>query len=150
MTEVFFYHLQRQPIEAALPRLLERSLQRGWRALVRAASEQRLRSLDDRLWDYSDESFLPHGADGDGDPGEQPVLLTLAADNPNRANVFFALEGAGIPDDITSFERVAIMFDDADEEARAAARISWQRLKSAGHEVSYWQEDEAGRWRKRA
>ena len=39
MTEVLFYHLQRQPLEAVLPTLLEKSLERGWRALVRATIE---------------------------------------------------------------------------------------------------------------
>ena len=49
MTEVLFYHLQRQPLEAVLPTLLERSLERGWRAVVQATTDERLASLDDHL-----------------------------------------------------------------------------------------------------
>ena len=36
MAELWFYHLERGELERALPPLLEKCLQRGWRALVRA------------------------------------------------------------------------------------------------------------------
>lgn len=150
MTEVSFYHLQRQPIEAALPRLLEKSVERGWRVLVKVASEDRMAALDDRLWAYSDESFLAHGSDRDPDPDAQPILLTQGDANPNGAAALFVLEGAPIPPDISGYTRVVLMFDGADEEAVVAARVSWQVLKAAAHDVSYWQQDDSGRWQKRA
>ena len=150
LTDFAFYHLQRQPLEAALPRLLEKSVERGWRALVKVASEERLGFLDDRLWAYSDESFLPHGSDRDPDPAEHPIFLTQGDANPNGASVLFVLENAALPGDLSAYGRVAIMFDGADEPAVAAARGNWKNLKAAGHEVSYWQEDEGGRWSKRA
>ena len=45
MTEVLFYHLQRQPLEAVLPTLLVKSLERGWRAVVQATTDERLAAL---------------------------------------------------------------------------------------------------------
>ncbi|MFL4968611.1 MAG: DNA polymerase III subunit chi, partial [Xanthobacteraceae bacterium] len=39
MTEILFYHLQGQPLDRVLPNLLERSLERGWRIVVQAASD---------------------------------------------------------------------------------------------------------------
>ena len=41
-------------------------------------------------------------------------------------------------------------FDGSDEEAVAAARGQWTTLKSAGHAVTYWQQDEACRWSQKA
>ena len=61
MTEVVFYHLQRQPLEQVLPDLLERSLERGWRVVVQASSDERVEALDAHLWTYRDDNFLPHG-----------------------------------------------------------------------------------------
>ena len=84
VTEILFYHLQNQPLEAVLPNLLERSLERQWRATIQAASEEQLQALDDQPWTYSDDSFLPHGTDRDADAASQPVVLTLKAVNPNR------------------------------------------------------------------
>src|SRR5215470_777200 len=61
MTEIVFYQLQRQPLERVLPTLIEKSLERGWRVVVQAASEERVEALDAHLWTFRDDSFLPHG-----------------------------------------------------------------------------------------
>src|SRR5437588_5983500 len=93
MTEVLFYHLQRQPVERVLPALIEKSLERGWRVVVQAASEERVEALDAHLWTFRDDSFLPHGTVRQGELREQPVLLTLDDDNPNGAAVRFLIDG---------------------------------------------------------
>jgi DNA polymerase-3 subunit chi len=149
VAEVYFYHLQRQPLEAVLPRLLERSRDRGWRALVRVGSEERLAALDDHLWTYSDESFLPHGSDREADGEGQPILLTLAETNRNGAAALFLVEGAPLPDDILGYHRVMYLLDGADEDAVARARAVYRALREAGHDLSYWQQDEGGAWRKK-
>jgi DNA polymerase III subunit chi len=150
MTEVLFYHLQRQPLEAVLPTLLERSLERGWRAVVRATSDERLSALDDHLWTFSDESFLPHGTDREPDAAGQPVVLTLADRNPNGAAVLFLIEGAPLPEDAAAYQRLVLLFDGNDEDALASARAQWKSVKAAGHDATYWQQDPRGRWEKKA
>jgi DNA polymerase-3 subunit chi len=150
MTEVLFYHLQRQPLEAVLPTLLERSLERGWRVLVRATTDERLSALDDHLWTYTDESFLAHGTDSEPDAAEQPIVLTASERNPNGAAILFLVEGAPVPDDAAVYQRLVLLFDGNDEEALAAARAQWKHVKEAGHEATYWQQDARGRWEKKA
>ncbi len=149
VTDVHFYHLQRQSLEAVLPTLLTKSRERGWRALVKIDSEQRLVSLDDHLWSFSDESFLPHGTDREADPGDQPILLTQGDENRNGAVILFLAEGAAPPPDLGGYERVVLMLDGRDEDAVAAARESWRGFRDAGHAVTYWQQDEDGRWQRR-
>ena len=56
-TEIYFYHLERRSLEDVLPTLLERSFERGWRAAVQAASEERVEALNTLLWTYREESF---------------------------------------------------------------------------------------------
>ena len=111
MSEVHFYHLQHQSLEAVLPNLLARSRQRGWRALVRATSDERLAALDDHLWSFSDESFLAHGTDREPDAAEQPILLTLGDRNSNEAAVLFLVDGADLLPSIAGFERVILLLD---------------------------------------
>jgi DNA polymerase-3 subunit chi len=149
VTEVLFYHLQRQPLEAVLPTLLEKSLERGWRALVRATTDERLSALDDHLWTYSDESFLPHGTEREPDAAEQPVVLTLSNRNPNGAAILFLIEGAPVPEDASSYQRLVLMFDGNDQDAVAAAREQWKAVKGGGHDATYWQQDGRGRWEKK-
>lgn len=150
MTEVHFYHLQRQTLESVLPTLLLRARERGWRALVKLASPERLAALDDHLWSFSDESFLPHGTEAEPDPADQPVLLTVGDTNRNGAAMLVLVEGAAWPPDLAGYERVALLLDARDEAAVAAAREDWRRLRSGGHPVSYWAQDDEGRWRNRA
>ena len=147
--EVHFYHLQREPLETALPKLLQKTLERGWRAVVQATSAERLAALDDHLWTFSDESFLPHATDREPDAAEQPVVLTLAETNPNAAAVRFLVEGAPVPGEAAEYQRLVVLFDGNDEEALAAARAEWKAVKAAGHDATYWQQDARGRWEKK-
>jgi DNA polymerase-3 subunit chi len=149
MTEVYFYHLEQRRLDDVLPTLLERSLERGWRAAVQAASEERVEALSTLLWTYSEESFLPHGTARDGHPEMHPVFLTTSEDNPNGAQVRFLVDGAELGD-TSPYARVVFIFDGSDADAVARARVEWQAAKASGHAVSYWQQDETGRWQQKA
>ncbi len=148
-TEVFFYHLEHRTLDDVLPTLLERSLERGWRAVVQAASEERVEAIDTLLWTYREESFLAHGTSREGSPDAQPIYLTAENDNPNAAAVRFLVDGAELQDE-SPYRRVVFIFDGRDEEAVKKARIQWQDAKTKGLSVSYWQQDADGRWQQRA
>ncbi|MSP46436.1 MAG: DNA polymerase III subunit chi [Xanthobacteraceae bacterium] len=150
MTEILFYHLQRQPLERVLPLLLERSYERGWRVVVQAASDERIDGLDAHLWTYRDDNFLPHGTARESEPSLQPILLTTAGDNPNGATVRFLIDGVSMPPDAKSYDRIVLLFDGEDDDAVAAARVHWSEAKEQGFEATYWQPDEQGRWVKKA
>jgi DNA polymerase III subunit chi len=149
MTEILFYHLQRQPIEKVLPVLIEKSLERGWRVAVQSSSEERVEALDAYLWTYRDDGFLPHGTYKENTAAEQPVLLTVNAENPNGASVRILIDGSSLPVDINGYERVVLLFDGEDPDALEAARTRWRHVKGQGFEVTYWQADEQGRWQRR-
>jgi len=150
MTEVLFYHLQRQPLERVLPTLLEKSLERGWRVVVQASSDERVDALDAHLWTYRDDGFLPHGTMKEPEPREQPILVTIGDENTNGAQVRFLVDGAPLPADTAAYERVVLLFDGEDPDAVAAARERWTEAKAQGFDATYWQSDEQGRWVKKA
>jgi DNA polymerase-3 subunit chi len=146
--EVLFYQLDRQPLERVLPSLLERTLERGWRAVVQASSKERVDALDTELWTYDEASFLPHGTDRQGDAERQPILLTIGDGNPNGASVRFLVDGAVLPE-LVGYQRIVHLFE-ASAPAVAAARQEWQRARDQGCAVTYWQQDQNGRWVKKA
>lgn len=147
-TEAWFYHLERTSLEQALPELLERTLQRGWKALVRVRDADRMQHLDSWLWTYRDESFLPHAPDDEQDAARQPILLTRGFDNPNRADALFLVDGAE-PGDLAGFARCVVLFDGADEAQLAVARAQWSAVKATGVAVSYWKQQARG-WERQA
>lgn len=145
MVEVRFYHLTRTPLEQALPQMLEKTLERGQRAVVRAGSEERVEALAARLWTYKERSFLPHGSAKDGRAERQPIWLTTQETALNGAEVLFITDGCGA-EGLEDFDLCAVLFDGSDEAALATARAQWTALKNAGHALTYWQQDDAGRW----
>jgi DNA polymerase-3 subunit chi len=150
MTEILFYHLQCQPLERVLPTLLEKSLERGWRVVVQASSDERVDALDAHLWTYRDDGFLPHGTVKEPECREQPILLTSGDDNANGAQVRFLVDGAPLPTDTAAYQRVVLLFDGDDPDAVTAAREGWTDAKAQGFDATYWQPDEQGRWVKKA
>ena len=148
-TEVLFYHLERQPLAKVLPSLLEKTVQRGWRAIVKSGSQERLDALDLVLWTYTEDSFLAHGTQKDGFAEQQPIYLTLGDESPNGAKVRFFVDGADFGD-LTGLVRAIFMFDGTDDDATAKARLQWKAVKSANYPCTYWQQTPEGRWDKKA
>ncbi|MEM7171248.1 MAG: DNA polymerase III subunit chi [Pseudomonadota bacterium] len=150
MAEIRFYHLTRASLETALPVMLERTLAREQKAVVQLGSEARVEALANHLWTYNDSSFLPHGSSKDGNAALQPVWLTDAdAPAPNGAQVLFLADGA-MSERIADFDLCAILFDGRDDEAVGEARAQWKTLKSAGHQITYWQQNDRGAWEQQA
>lgn len=154
MAEVLFYHLERAALEDVLPGLLEKTRERGWKALVRASSDERTAALDAHLWTYREESFLAHALDRDPHPAEQSILLTAKPGNPNGAEVIFYVDGATTDDwsggVVGAATRIVLIFDGRDPTAVDAARDQWKRASAEGHKVTYWQQDDTGKWKPRA
>ena len=148
-TEVNFYHLTRSSLEAALPRLLAKTLQAGERAVVMLGSPERVDALNTHLWTYDPNGFLPHGAAKDGEGDRQPVWLTHLDENPNVAGFLFVADHAR-SDRVADYKRCFELFDGRDESAVAESRERWKAYKAAGHTVVYWQQTPSGGWEKKA
>ena len=149
MAEVLFYHLEVRPLESVLPQLLEKTLKRGWRAIVETGSRERAEALDAMLWTFRDDSFLPHGLGGEQTDAHQPILLTdETGTNPNDAAVRFFVDRA-VPQSADGYKRIVYMFSGHDPDAVAEARAAWRQLRE-GNDVTYWQQEADGRWAKKA
>ena len=150
MGHAMFYHLTRSALEDTVPMLLGRTLQKGWRVVVRGTDAGRMDWLDERLWLHPEDSFLPHGLAGGPHDADQPVLLTTATDLPAGVHYLMSIDGAEIlPEEVRAMERGAILFDGNDPSAVEHARAQWRRLKAEGITAQYWAED-SGRWQQKA
>jgi DNA polymerase-3 subunit chi len=150
MTETLFYHLERRELNDVLPGMIEKSLERSWRAVIRTDSAERSDALDTLLWTYNDQSFLAHAQSGEGDAKRQPVLITTEDENPNGAQILFLVGGVAPAawDKLGDLARIVLMFDGRDSAALATARAAWKDARAAGHDVTYWKESPSGRFEK--
>jgi DNA polymerase-3 subunit chi len=149
MSDVRFYHLQRQSLEEALPKLMEKVIEAGLRAVIKAPDQAAVEALDKLLWDYNPTSFLPHDKQGCEHPNEQVFYLTIADENPNGASVLVLVD-ASKSEHIGDYDRCLYIFDGRNEDTVAAAREDWKRLKASDHSTSYWQQREQGGWEQKA
>lgn len=147
MTEVAFYHLERSSFETVLPKLLEKVLGAGLRAVVKLGSEERVEAVNAALWTYEQGSFLPHGSARDGYGPDQPVWLTAGDDNPGGATVLVLADGAE-SDRLANYARCLALFDGRDPDALSAARARWAACKAQGFALAYWRQGAAGGWEK--
>lgn len=145
MTDVNFYQLAARPLDAVLPRLLEKAVAAGFRTVIRSADGALLARLDIALWTYDPASFLPHAVDGPF-AAAQPILLTAAADDANAADLIAVVDGV-LPGDLTPYRRALYLFDGDDAAALDRARSHWRALRDRdGVNPVYWREGEGGRW----
>ena len=150
MAEVYFYHLTRSPLEQAIPDLLEKVRANNWRALVRGTDPHRLKNLDTTLWQYREETFLPHGLAGGPHDADQPILLTTTSENTNRADILLLTHQAQTdPSEVAAYKRVCLMFDGNNDAELTQARRDWKSLTDAGIPAQYWAQED-GRWTKKA
>lgn len=150
MSDVWFYHLQGATLEETLPRLVEKARAAGWRVAIRAGGEERRDAIDDLLWSFDEESFLPHVPDTDPQAAREAVVVQAGVQDVNAPDVLVLVDDTPLPDELGPYTRVILIFDGNDEDALAAARGHWKSVKAAGHTASYWAQDEGGRWIKKA
>ncbi len=154
MAETLFYQLERRSLEDVLPGLLERTRERGSRALVRVGSAERMAALDTQLWTYSEQTFLAHGTGADGFAERQPIYLTTEDENPNKAEVAFFVGGA-LPNDwssahVKNLARIVVLFDGREKVALDSARAALKAAKENQFDATYWKESASGKWEKQS
>ena len=104
----------------------------GQPTLVLARDQEQAEAIDDLLWAFDDDAYIPHQIAGDDEDHLAPVLIaTPGMDVPMRPLVLnlrdAAVEGA--------FERVLEVVP-ADESAREPLRERWKAYKSRGLDVN--------------
>ena len=137
-----FYHLAASPLERVLPSICEKILANGERLLVVADGEV-LARLDEQLWSYAKEAFLPHGMVDQPRAEDQPVLLSTEPAPANGATNIALADGIW-RDEALGFARAFYFFDNSHLDT---ARGSWRALKGReGVECRYWKQDDRGKW----
>ena len=147
--DVAFYQLLKTPLERALPKLIEKVYQSGFRALVVCESPEKMEILNTALWTFSTGAFLPHG--NQGEPHRHPIWMSLTSDNVNEAAVIVITNGAKVTNDPERpFEKCLDIFDGNDPELTKHARERYLDYKSQDLPLTFWKQNSEGGWEKGA
>ena len=112
--------------------LARRAFESGQPALILARSADQADALDEKLWEFDEQAFIPHQLAGDEDDAITPVLIVApGATTADRALVI------NLRDECAPglFERVLEVVP-ADEAQRLGSRERWKTYKAAGFEVN--------------
>lgn len=149
MTEIRFYHLQNQSLEQALPALLSKAFQNGHRIIVKAPSDM-VERLNEHLWTYHADSFLPHGTEKDGNAENQPIWITDKDENPNNADLLILTHNLE-SENVADFKMTCEIFDGRNDNDVSAARARWKAyMANEALELTYWQQTAQGGWEKKS
>ena len=139
MTQVDFYILPDTTLEARLDfacRLAETIAGKGYRLHLHAEDEAMASDLDERLWTFRPEAYLPHALLGS--EMAESVAVTIGWEQPPEpsaeAPMALLILDRGIPEWFSRFERVAEIINQH-QQVLVAKRECWQTYKQRGYPV---------------
>ena len=141
--ELRFYDVGRGRLARVLHKMLEKTLSRGERAVVRFQSQSRAAELDAYLWNEPLDGFLPHAladerlyasAESSSLQAEQPIILTTGVEVINEARALFHWQEGGDVELASKFPiRAEGIFDlccflfSSGDGSEAVAQELWER-----------------------
>ncbi len=138
MTRIDFYVLARSARGDRLGltcRIAERAFGDGRRLLIHCPDQPLARQLDQRLWTYRDDSFLPHGLVGETNPALTPILISADGEPAGEDQVLINL-GAEVPEFFGRFERLCEPLDQ-DPVVLQSGRARWKYYQDCGYDLKH-------------
>ena len=146
LSEVYFYHVTKQTAASALPQLLTKSIDVGWTVFVRGKDLNSLKLFDDMIWTVQPESFIPHAVIGSQNEQKCDILLGTKENDSSNSDFLISVNGALISgEEISSYKRCALLFDDKNSDEMNIAREQWIEFTKADIRAKYWSQ-ETGVW----
>ena len=147
MTQIIFYSTAPFQVEKTLFTLLEKSLEKGNKSLLLFKDKEKCLSINEQLWTYKQNSFLPHISEDDQiyDNIDVPVYLSTKNENPFKAELLFSIDGF-LPDNIDHFERVIIIIDVNDELLNEKYKNYYLDINNNFEDIVFYKSDDNGKW----
>ncbi|MEC9074731.1 MAG: DNA polymerase III subunit chi [Pseudomonadota bacterium] len=147
MTQIIFYSTAPLQVEKTLFTLLEKSLEKRNKSLLLFKDKEKCLSINEQLWTYKQNSFLPHISEDDQiyDNIDVPVYLSTKNENPFKAELLFSIDGF-LPDNIDHFERVIIIIDVNDEILNEKYKNYYLDINKNFEDIVFYKSDDNGKW----
>ena len=147
MTQIIFYSTAPLQVEKTLFALLEKSLEKGNKSLLLFKDKEKCLSINEQLWTYKQNSFLPHISEDDQiyDNIDVPVYLSTKNENPFKAELLFSIDGF-LPDNIDHFERVIIIIDVNDELLNEKYKNYYLDINKNFEDIVFYKSEDNGKW----
>ena len=115
-------------------RLLEKAYDKGHRVYVHCANQQDAQLLDELLWTFKDDSFIPHNLQGEGPEPPPPVQIGYAKEPRGFNDILLNLTDE-IPIFFTRFKRVMELVSNVESE-KEKSRVRYKEYRAKRCELS--------------
>ena len=132
MTKIDFYLVRGNELLFAC-RLIALIYRKGHKVHVQTPSIEYAKALDEKLWNYPEDAFIPHSLREH--QFDAPIKICMETDSPEHKDVFVNLSRS-TPKFFSRFDRVAEVVPENELE-RSFARKAYAFYKERGYEVSY-------------
>lgn len=136
MTKISFYILQTKDEhdrQVFACRLAEKAYQQGHHVYIHTQSAAQTEQMNQALWSFRADSFVPHMVNEGSDDSVTPVLIGHDAPPPRLMDVLINLNEEQ-PLFFSQFERLAEIIDD-NETIKVAGRQRFQFYKHRGYDL---------------
>lgn len=110
MTRIDFYIRPEAELSARLQfacKLIQKTYKLGHRIYIICATEEQMRTLDDLLWSFKEQSFVPHKTGNEHADSDILLVIDDGAEPPSEHHDLLLNLSAEIPPWFSRFERVA-------------------------------------------
>lgn len=118
-------------------RLVRKARGADMKIVVHLQDARQLKALDEALWTFSEQDFLPHVSAGDALAAQTPVILTHDADDPLPHHQVLINLSQRTPDHFARFERLFEIVS-ADEEDLLAGRERYRQYQQRGYPLTHY------------
>lgn len=136
LTRVDFYLLENEPLLtpwSVACRLLEKAYHRGHRVFVYCANKQDAEHLDELLWTFKEDAFIPHNLQGEGPEPPPPVQIGFAEEPKGFSDILLNMN-ITIPAYYTKFRRIIEIVDTKDD-TKQHSREHYRTYREKGFDL---------------
>tara|TARA_A100000164_G_scaffold295046_1_gene268949 strand:- start:33 stop:497 length:465 start_codon:yes stop_codon:yes gene_type:complete len=147
VTQIIFYNTAPLQVENTLFNLIEKSIENGYKSLLLFNDKDKCSAIDEKLWTYKQNSFLPHSSENEkiSDEIDIPIYLSTKNENPYKAELLFSIDGF-LPDNINNFERVIIIVDVNNKILLEEYKKYYLDINDDFEDIVFYKSDDNGKW----
>ena len=137
MTKVIFTEVTESRMEMSACQIAERTYLQGDKLQIIAPNQQLAVRLDDLLWTFRPDTFVPHGFFGhEKDEPLPPVVITTKQEKIPGFESLLMLDFCPV-ETVAQFSQAIHLVIVDNRERLAASRDYWIQLKEAGFSLSH-------------
>ena len=139
LEKAYFYNSSHRNVVADISLLIEKLFKEKNRILVCCKDLDTVEVIDNFLWAYKEDGFIPHSIETKERSTIYPILITTNINEVFEHNVLLALSGVLIKEkDWRKFSKAYYFFDDQEDKEKENAREMWKSFSALNIVCKYW------------